>query len=898
MANRTKQSDKASASAPAVRRDSLVKLRAHVDDIEKRLKQANRLTKSSVKALTTAFERLHTDERSDKNTQRLAQYIDELAGQLNGLIEQTRLDVAHDLKMVMADPRMETVSAALTKANQRLTRAEAQQADAIGAINGQIAKLAKAMDNRLQREVRAREASIAALDSKFVSAQEALETDVKITMETTAELGARIEAVETLSADAVKTIGDKVVSVTEELQQQTQSLKNDVGEQGLDLQKGYEEHKEKIARRIESLEDDQRNTIPSLERRLVTLATRIEVLETYEPVQQEQVQIESVQETALAPPPYAVTEQSAGETNIEAAPSIAPSAPFGVSDSAVQLDAFSPSEAVVLTSVTPPQNPYAMQDGVVDLGASTGTDTGTGIGNTQAAEYVPQEYVPEEYVPETYASETYTPEVYAPEVYVAEVSADANAYPAEYSAPTHASFNVETGAFEQTNAPTEFVPTPAPTLASGPLQTPDLAPPPFANGMPPMQSIPMQNIDAQAQSMFEARPGAEPEKQSRFKRTKAAKKPKKAKSEKSTSGSGGGIPAPLRVGGLMLGVAVVGLFAAKTVLPKLIGTQATPTAQIKSSTATETISVASQPPLNSVETVGDYSQTMQAPDLGVGVDGKVSAQKLSLEAAAIKGEPIAQFQLGLSHLEAGRNAQAIRLIRLAADQGQPAAQYRLGKLYEAGVGVKVDLPVAMGLLEKSAASGNRIAMHDLGHYHATGAASTPNIETAVSWFTKAAERGVLDSQFNLGVLYQGDSGIERDVVSSYVWFEIAGAQGDKVAAQRGALMARDLTTEQLSQGKTRIAAFAPTRINDAANGVFRDLPWAMKAVAAKTNVDVSVQGAQTMLSKLGYDVGTPDGAMGPRTRNAVISFERANGLPETGRVNASLVERLTLASGA
>ena len=47
-----------------------------------------------------------------------------------------------------------------------------------------------------------------------------------------------------------------------------------------------------------------------------------------------------------------------------------------------------------------------------------------------------------------------------------------------------------------------------------------------------------------------------------------------------------------------------------------------------------------------------------------------------------------------------------------------------------------------------------------------------------------------------------------------------------------------------------------------------------------------------LLNKLGYDVGVPDGLMGARTRDAIKSFERKNGLEETGKVTIPLVTKL------
>ncbi|HFB54844.1 MAG TPA: peptidoglycan-binding protein, partial [Hellea balneolensis] len=77
--------------------------------------------------------------------------------------------------------------------------------------------------------------------------------------------------------------------------------------------------------------------------------------------------------------------------------------------------------------------------------------------------------------------------------------------------------------------------------------------------------------------------------------------------------------------------------------------------------------------------------------------------------------------------------------------------------------------------------------------------------------------------------------------------------------------------------------------------VFENLPWA--APAKSSNVS-DVKMAQKILSRLGYQIGRPDGAMGPKTRSAILQFERANGMRETGQVNAALLERLTQAAGA
>lgn len=49
---------------------------------------------------------------------------------------------------------------------------------------------------------------------------------------------------------------------------------------------------------------------------------------------------------------------------------------------------------------------------------------------------------------------------------------------------------------------------------------------------------------------------------------------------------------------------------------------------------------------------------------------------------------------------------------------------------------------------------------------------------------------------------------------------------------------------------------------------------------------------QTLLSRAGYDVGTPDGVVGPKTRAAVMAFQARAGLPADGHVSGLLLDRL------
>jgi hypothetical protein len=60
----------------------------------------------------------------------------------------------------------------------------------------------------------------------------------------------------------------------------------------------------------------------------------------------------------------------------------------------------------------------------------------------------------------------------------------------------------------------------------------------------------------------------------------------------------------------------------------------------------------------------------------------------------------------------------------------------------------------------------------------------------------------------------------------------------------------------------------------------------------------SVREAQQALSQRGFDPGPADGAMGPRTRDAISAFQRQNNLPVTGRVDARTAEALNIQGSA
>ena len=287
----------------------------------------------------------------------------------------------------------------------------------------------------------------------------------------------------------------------------------------------------------------------------------------------------------------------------------------------------------------------------------------------------------------------------------------------------------------------------------------------------------------------------------------------------------------------------------------------------------------------SVESAETLRETFDLPPEGVG--------PLELREAAANGSAQAQFEvaaiLGEGRVLEKDAAESARWYERSAAQGFAPAQYRLGNLYEMGSGVDKDLEQARLWYQRAAEAGNRMAMHNLAALYAGGELGEQQFELAAEWFSRAAELGMTDSQFNLGMLHARGLGVEQDFEQSYKWFSLAARSGDKDAAQARDDMAKSLSAEAVGRLSDEVAAWKPHKVDLAVN--FAPIgTWSASFDPGEriSSRDVIAK-VQTALGKLGFDVGTPDGVLGPKTRDAIKAFERATGMSEIGDINPRLL---------
>ena len=267
---------------------------------------------------------------------------------------------------------------------------------------------------------------------------------------------------------------------------------------------------------------------------------------------------------------------------------------------------------------------------------------------------------------------------------------------------------------------------------------------------------------------------------------------------------------------------------------------------------------------------------------------------VTLADAANAGNAAAEYTLGDAYVRgdgvAQSDTQAVSWIRKAAAQGLTIAQYRLATFYEKGRGVGQDNARALQLYEQAANKGNVKAMHNLAVMYAEGRGSSQDFAKAAEWFGKAADYGLGDSQYNLAVLNERGLGVKKNLVTAYKWFAIAAQAGDKGAAKKRDALAAQMDPSDLADARIAASGWHAKTRNPVANGNLSSLKSWNSAAAGPADPDIAQ--AQSLLNKLGYDAGPPDGMMGPRTKEAIAAFQKANGQAPSGRVSPELLIEL------
>ena len=189
-------------------------------------------------------------------------------------------------------------------------------------------------------------------------------------------------------------------------------------------------------------------------------------------------------------------------------------------------------------------------------------------------------------------------------------------------------------------------------------------------------------------------------------------------------------------------------------------------------------------------------------------------------------------------------------------------------------------------------------MHNLAVLFAGGADGAPDNEAAARWFAQAAELGVKDSQFNLAILSAKGMGVPQNLEESYKWFALAAKAGDVDAAQKREDVAKVMRPEQLERARAAVELWNAKPLNPDANATnvpaeWRDSPAVTGSVTSGAlDMEKAIRNVQLILNKNGYDAGGSDGKIGTKTRDAIMAFQKDNGLKPTGNIDKDFVRNL------
>ena len=857
-------------------------LRRTTDSLRLRVEGAERVTNDAARTLGTTVSRLEDrlkmlETRNSGDNVELERRFDRLSGEVAGIIAETRAQVATALTNVAAEPRVDRLETALTLALGRIDAAERRQGDGMHKLGNELTKLAGAIERRLTeserraqdalRDARADQNIDRRLDEVRQEGKESLRRmGDEVTRMGTA-LADRIATSEERSSSAVAAATDRMAEVIARLDEKKaasdEALADRIATSEERTAKRIEDAMIGVHDRLATARADTEEVLSPVQRAMSALADRLEAIEARKVEEEAEAEAEAAAEAAaaeaeppeepapepidfdtpLAPPPQAETPRS-GYAPHEPDPFLAPE-PEPVAIVPVQ-----PVAAPILRTPEPAPAPRPQPARAVATVIAPRATTSHPVGPVmqaapQAAAHAAAQPAPRPAAPMAAPAATPAPAQPKPQRIGATADADFLASARERTRLQSALPDYDRGSQPSKLGRTLLVALPVVALVM-------LA---GAGAILVWETI-RGNADSQAANAVQERSF---------------------------------------VASVEAGFASGGTAAPATETPPV--SAASGSADSRPTDTDAAVEAPLTAPANAVadasgNTVPAATAPSSEPNRTAPQRSTASAGGLTLEGAAADGNPVARYLLGMRSLEAGDAATAVILLRRAAEQGVPAAQYRYGKLLETGEGVGIDLEAARRWTERAANAGHRRAMHNLAVMYYYGTGTAVDFDGAARWFQEAALLGLRDSQFNLALLFESGQGVPLSLPDAFTWYSIAASDSDPTASQRATALEEMMEPGALTEARRTLAAFQPRPIDAEANGLYRDLSWERTPVADSN----TIYRAQGFLAALGYSPGPIDGVIGGQTHDAIMAFEADQGLAQTGRIDAAMLDRLQRAA--
>jgi uncharacterized protein len=175
------------------------------------------------------------------------------------------------------------------------------------------------------------------------------------------------------------------------------------------------------------------------------------------------------------------------------------------------------------------------------------------------------------------------------------------------------------------------------------------------------------------------------------------------------------------------------------------------------------------------------------------------------------GNVRAQVVLGVLYEKQRTYSEAVKWLRLAADQHDADAENALGRIYENGEGVAQDYSKALSFYRLSAEQGNAYGRLSLGRTYSAGTGVRKDFAEAEKWIRLAANQGVPAAQLALGLMYINQEGVPQDDVNAHMWLNLAAARGIRDAIELRDKIAELVTPEQIAHAQQLARDWKPKR---------------------------------------------------------------------------------------
>lgn len=134
---------------------------------------------------------------------------------------------------------------------------------------------------------------------------------------------------------------------------------------------------------------------------------------------------------------------------------------------------------------------------------------------------------------------------------------------------------------------------------------------------------------------------------------------------------------------------------------------------------------------------------------GIGMKKNRTEAKKLYTSAAKQGDASLQYLLGIMHNEDGEYEEALKWIKLSAQQDYHYALQALGTIYIEGIGVEKNYELAFKYYTKAVEQGNIGSLYYLGLMYENGMYVQQNKEKALEYYQKAFDEGMEEAQKKL-----------------------------------------------------------------------------------------------------------------------------------------------------